>query len=64
MSNKKSNTVGFKGTLEVDFLTGNGTVTDKDGNVFNFFKELTEFNGKNVTISIKEENELETIDEQ
>jgi len=62
---KKVNQVGFKGILDVDFNTGEGTITEivkEVENVYNFFETLMEFNGKHVTISIKEENELPTVD--
>lgn len=63
---KKTNQVGFKGVLDVDFQTGEGTVTEivKDvESVYNFFETLNEFNGKTVTISIKEENELPKVED-
>lgn len=63
---KKVNQVGFKGVLDVDFNLGEGTVTEvvKDvESVYNFFETLSEFNGKTVTISIKEENELPKVED-
>ena len=62
---KKVNQVGFKGILDVDINTGEGTITEivkEVENVYNFFETLMEFNGKHITISIKEENELPTVD--
>ena len=62
---KKTNQVGFKGVLDVNFASGEGTVTEvvkEVESVYNFFETLSEFNGKHVTISIKEENELPTVD--
>jgi len=62
---KKVHQVGFKGILDVDINTGEGTITEivkEVENVYNFFETLMEFNGKHITISIKEENELPTVD--
>lgn len=65
MASKRTNAVSLKGELDLDFSTGVGTLTEitKEGeDVFDFFKILSEFSGKNVTVSIKEENDLPTID--
>lgn len=61
---KRKNSANLKGTLEVDFNAGTGTVTEIVKDVeseYDFFKLLEEFNGKLVTISITEENELPTV---
>lgn len=63
---KKTNSVRLKGSVDVDFSTGVGTVTEtiKDVEyVYNLFEILEQFDGKSVTISITEENELPTVDE-
>lgn len=67
---KRVNSASLKGKLEIDFNLGEGIVTEnvKVGKEtvereFDFFKLLQEFNGKNVSIAIKEENDLEAIDE-
>lgn len=64
---KRVNSATLKGLLELDFNTGVGTVTEvvKEAEYeYDFFKLLEEFNGKHITISVKEENELPTTDEE
>lgn len=61
---KRKNSANLKGTLDVDFNAGVGTVTEIVKEVeseYDFFKLLEEFNGKFVTISITEENELPAV---
>ena len=63
---KRVNSATLKGVLDVDFNIGEATVTEivKDvENEYDFFKLLAEFNGKHVTIAIKEENEIEPVGE-
>ena len=62
---KRKNSASLKGTLDVDFNAGTATVTEVVKDVekeYDFFALLSEFNGKSVTISIAEENELATVD--
>lgn len=63
---KKVNSVNVKGVLELNFEEGLGRITEitKDDEIpYNLFEILNEFNSKTVTISIKEEKELEPIEE-
>ncbi len=63
---KKTNQVGFKGILDVNFEEGRSTITEvtkETEYVYDFFKELANFNGKSVTISIKEDNEITPIED-
>lgn len=64
---KITNAAKLKGILDLDFNAGTATVTEivKDAeNEYDFFKLLSRFNGKSVAISITEENELPTVDEE
>lgn len=64
---KRVNSAKLKGLLEVDFNADTGTVTEIVKDVeseCNFFALLEEFNGKTVSITIVEENELPTTEEQ
>lgn len=62
---KRKNTASLKGLLTIDFNEGKATVTEivKDAEYeYDFFALLSEFNGKSVSITIAEENELPTVD--
>lgn len=64
---KRVNTASLKGILDIDFNAGQATVTEIVKDVeheYDFFKLLEEFNGKTVSITLKEENELPTVDEE
>lgn len=61
---KRKNSASLKGTLDVDFNIGTAVVTEIVKDVeyeYDFFALLSEFNGKSVTISIAEENELPVL---
>ena len=63
---KRKNVASFKGLLEVDFNIGSGTITEVVKDVeseYDFFKVLKEFNGKQISVNITEENEIETVGE-
>jgi len=63
---KKVHSVSVKGLLEVDFNNGIGVITEvtKDNEIpYNFFDIINEFNGKSVSIVIKEEQDIEPIKE-
>lgn len=60
---KRKNSASFKGTLDVNFNEGKGTITEIVKEVeteYDFFKLLSEFDGKLVSVSITEENEIES----
>lgn len=63
---KRTNSAQLKGVLDIDWSLGELIVTEenKEG-VFEYSlgKLLEEFNGKAVTISIKEEDSITPIDE-
>jgi len=64
---KRVNSAKLKGILDLDFNAGTGTVTEVVKDVeseYDFFALLNEFNGKSVSITIVEENELPTTEEQ
>ncbi|MEQ6356542.1 YonK family protein [Lysinibacillus sp. M3] len=61
---KCSNSVQLKGKLDIDWTSGELIVTEsiKDGDFkYSLNKLLEEFNGKNITLSIKEEVSIATI---
>lgn len=64
---KRVNSASIKGTLDIDWNLKSGIVTevtrDGDSVEYDLFKLLEEFNGKEISISIKEEYKLPTIDE-
>lgn len=63
---KKVHSVNLKGFLELDFDKGQARITEvtKDAeNVYDFFEIINEFNGKSISFSIKEEQDLEPIEE-
>ncbi|MFJ7982447.1 YonK family protein [Lysinibacillus xylanilyticus] len=63
---KRVNSASLKGKLDIDWALGSGILTEttKDGDFeYDLFKLIEEFNGKAITISIKEEDTLPTIDE-
>ena len=59
---KKTHSVQLKGILDLDGMTVE-EVTKDDVNMYNFLEILREFHDKQVTISIKEEQELPVIEE-
>ena len=63
---KRTNSAQLKGQLDIDWSLGELIVTEetKEG-VFEYSlgKLLEEFNGKAITISIKEEDSISPIDE-
>ena len=64
---KRVNSAKLKGVLDLDFSSGVGTITEivKDSeNEYNLFALLEEFNGKTIALSIVEENELPTTEEE
>ncbi|WP_341323379.1 YonK family protein [Solibacillus sp. FSL H8-0523] len=64
---KHVNQTSGKGFLEIDWEAGKATLTSftKDDELtYDFFKELEAFNKKNVSFSIKEENEIDVIDDK
>ena len=63
---KRVNSAQLKGVLDISFDEGTGTVTEivKDvENVYNLFELLEEFNGKSISITIKEENDIQPVEE-
>lgn len=63
---KKVHSVNLKGVLEIDFNQGTARITEvtKDAEyVYDFFEVLNEFNGKQISIALKEEQELEPIED-
>lgn len=64
---KRVNSASIKGTLDIDWNLKSGIVTeitrDGDSVEYDLFRLLEEFNGKEISISIKEEYKLPTIDE-
>ena len=58
---KKVHSVGVKGVLELNFDEGIARITEitKDSEqVYDFFEIINEFNGKSISFSIKEEQDL------
>ncbi len=63
MASKKVNTVNLKGELTLDDMTV--VEVSKEGEfTYDFLTILREFDGKTISISIKEENELPVKDEE
>ena len=63
---KNANSTSGKGFLEIDWTEGKATLTTvtKDSeDVYDFFAELEKFNGKQVSFSIKLEDEVQPIGE-
>lgn len=59
-TSKRNTSVSLNGLLDLD--DGTITETTKDADlVYRFDEILRQFNGRNVTISIKESSELETV---
>lgn len=61
---KRTNSIQLKGKLDIDWTLGELIVTEsiKDGDFkYSLNKLLEEFNGKNITLSIKEEESIATI---
>lgn len=61
-------TAGFsaKGVLEIDTMTITEIKKTKDGDiesVYNFLEQLQKFDGRTVSITIKEDVELDPIEE-
>ncbi|MGE8033876.1 hypothetical protein B1B04_09295 [Lysinibacillus sp. KCTC 33748] len=63
---KRTNSIQLKGKLDIDWTLGELIVTEsvKDGDFkYSLNKLLEEFNGKNITLSIKEEDSIAIINE-
>ena len=63
---KRVNSAQLKGILDVSFDEGVGTITEivkDEENVYNLFDLLNEFNGKTISITIKEENDIHPVEE-
>jgi len=63
---KKIHSVTVKGFLEINFNEGKAIIreiTKESENPYDFFKILDEFNGKHISVQIKEEQDLEPIEE-
>lgn len=63
---KRTNSAQLKGMLDIDWALGELVVTEttKDGEFeYSLTSLLEEFNGKNITLSIKEEDQIAPIDE-
>lgn len=63
---KRTNSAQLKGKLEIDWSLGELIITEstKDGDFeYSLTKLLEEFNGKTVTLSIREEDQIAPIDE-
>lgn len=63
---KHVNQITGKGFLEINWQEGSATLTTvtKDSkDVYDFFKELEKFNGKQINFSLREENELSTVED-
>lgn len=61
---KRTNSIKLKGKLDIDWTLGELIVTEsvKDGDFkYSLNKLLEEFKGKNITLSIKEEDSIATI---
>lgn len=57
MASKKVNQVSLKGELDIDKMEI-VEVTKEGEFTYDFLKVIQEYNGKNVSVTIKEENEL------
>ena len=63
---KKVHSVGVKGKLEISFDEGVAHITEitKESELtYDFFEILNEFNGKTVSITIKEEQDLAPLED-
>ena len=63
---KRTNSAQLKGVLDIDWSLGELIITEqtKEGDIeYSLGKLLEEFNGKTITISIKEEDSISPIDE-
>lgn len=63
---KRTNSAQLKGVLDIDWSLGELIVTEetKEGtHEYSLGKLLEEFNGKTITISVKEEDTITPIDE-
>lgn len=63
---KRTNSAQLKGKLDIDWSLGELVITEstKDGEYeYSLSKLLEEFNGKTVTLSIREEDQIAPIDE-
>lgn len=63
---KRVNSAQLKGVLDVSFEEGFGTITEivkDEENVYNLFELLNEFNGKQISVTIKEENDIQPVEE-
>lgn len=61
---KRTLATTLKGTLDIDFDLGTAIVTEitKDSeHTYDLFKILEEYNGQHVTISIKQDDEIEPV---
>lgn len=61
---KRKHSLNLSGTMDLDFNIGTGTVTEviKDAEYeYDLFALLNEFNGKNVKISVTQEDDVQTI---
>lgn len=63
---KKTHSVQVKGVLDVDFNSGVGRIIEitKDEEIpYDLFEIINEFNGKSVTLTLKEDQDLQPIEE-
>lgn len=63
---KRTNSAQLKGKLDIDWSLNELVITEstKDGDFeYSLTKLLEEFNGKTVTLSIREEDQIAPIDE-
>lgn len=63
---KRVNSAQLKGILDISFEMGTGLITEivkDEERVYNLFELLEEFNGKSITLSIKEENDIQPVEE-
>lgn len=63
MASKKVHAVNLKGSLDLDVMEVTEQTKEAEF-TYDFLEVLRDFDGKNVTISIKEEQELPTKDEE
>lgn len=64
---KSINQTTGKGVLEIDFSTGQATLTEitkDDEIVYDFFEILEMYNGKQTSFSVREENMVQPIEEE
>lgn len=63
---KKVNSTTGKGILDIDWTAGKATITTitkDDELVFDFFKILNEYNGKQISFNLKEDIDLPQVGE-